>query len=415
MTTRREFLSTGGAIAALALAKTHAMGNTVSSGYPINEFEARIAKKDFRDMTKDILPTPCLLVDQDMFQANIKHMADTAKSNNINVRPHVKVHKSVDVAKHQVNAGAIGLTCATIAEAELFSGTGIKGVLWTKQPVSKNNIERAILLSKKDPTFMFVTDDAQVVDWVEQAADAHNAKVKIAVSVFAGMTRQGIEGGQPAVELAQKVCSSKRMQFEGFMAYSGGAAHTKGFEERKKKSMEVLGGVRESKDLALKSGLPVNIMSGGSTGTYNIDHETGLSELEAGTYVFMDTEYFIVGGKDGDMKRYNDWQPAMTILTTVDSQHHPNIITTDYGNKLLAKKTDEVKEMPLLQVGVGGAEYGALRWNDGEPFPKLGDRLEIYCTNLDQSTNAFNRYYVMRGDKVVDVWPIMGRSGAAQR
>jgi D-serine deaminase-like pyridoxal phosphate-dependent protein len=416
MPTRREFLSTGGAIAALALAKTHAMGNTVSSSaYPINEFEARIAKKDFRDMTKDILPTPCLLVDQDMFQANIKHMADTAKGNNINVRPHVKVHKSVDVAKHQVSAGAIGLTCATIAEAELFSGAGIKGVLWTKQPVSKNNIERAIYLSKKDPTFMFVTDDAQVVDWVEQAADAHNAKVKIAVSVFAGMTRQGIEGGQPAVELAQKVCSSKRMQFEGFMAYSGGAAHTKGFEERKKKSMEVLAGVRESKELALKSGLPVNIMSGGSTGTYNIDHETGLSELEAGTYVFMDTEYFIVGGKDGDMKRYNDWQPAMTILTTVDSQHHPNIITTDYGNKLLAKKTDEVKGMPLLQVGVGGAEYGALRWNDGEPFPKLGDRLEIYCTNLDQSTNAFSRYYVMQGDKVVDVWPIMGRGGAAQR
>jgi 3-hydroxy-D-aspartate aldolase len=415
MPTRREFLSTSGAIAALALAKTHAMGNTVSSGYPINDFEARIAKKDFRDMTKDILPTPCLLVDQGMFQANIKHMADTAKSNNISVRPHVKVHKSVDVAKHQVNAGAIGLTCATIAEAELFSGAGIKGVLWTKQPVSKNNIERAILLSKKDPTFMFVTDDAQVVDWVEQAADAHNAKVKIAVSVFAGMTRQGIDGGQPAVELAQKVCSSKRMQFEGFMAYSGGAAHTKGFEERKKKSMEVLAGVRESKELALKSGLPVNIMSGGSTGTYNIDHETGLSELEAGTYVFMDTEYFIVGGKDGDMKRYNDWQPAMTILTTVDSQHHPNIITTDYGNKLLAKKTDEVKEIPSLQVGVGGAEYGALRWNDGEPFPKLGDRLEIYCTNLDQSTNAFSRYYVMQGDKVVDVWPIMGRSGAAQR
>jgi 3-hydroxy-D-aspartate aldolase len=415
MPTRREFLSTGGAIAALALAKTHARGNTVSSGYPINEFEARIAKRDFRGMTKDILPTPCLLVDLDMFQANVKHMADTAKSNNINVRPHVKVHKSVDVAKHQVNAGAIGLTCATIAEAELFSGAGIKGILWTKQPVSKNNIERAILLSKKDPTFMFVTDDAQVVDWVEQAADAHNAKVKIAVSVFAGMTRQGIEGGQPAVVLAQKVCSSKRMQFEGFMAYSGGAAHTKGFEERKKKSMEVLGGVRESKELALKSGLPVNIMSGGSTGTYNIDHETGLSELEAGTYVFMDTEYFIVGGKDGDMKRYNDWQPAMTIMTTVDSQHHPNIITTDYGNKLLAKKTDEVKEMPLLQVGVGGAEYGALRWNDGEPFPKLGDRLEIYCTNLDQSTNAFNRYYVMQGNNVVDVWPIMGRSGAAQR
>jgi D-serine deaminase-like pyridoxal phosphate-dependent protein len=260
-----------------------------------------------------------------------------------------------------------------------------------------------------------VTDDAKVVDWLEEAAAAHNAKLRIAVSVFAGMARQGIEGGQPALELAQKVSSSKRMQFEGFMAYSGDAAHTKGFEARKKRSMEVLAGVRESGDLAKKAGLQVSIVSGGSTGTYNIDHETGLTELEAGTYVFMDTEYFIVGGKDGDMKRYNDWQPALTIMTTVDSQHHPNVITTDYGNKALVKKTDEVKGMPWLEVGTQGAEYGSLRWKDGEQAPKLGDRVEIYCTNLDQSTNAFDRYYIARGDRIVDVWPIMGRSGAAQR
>jgi 3-hydroxy-D-aspartate aldolase len=415
MTSRRQFLSAGAAMGLLAVARGRAAKTTYSTASPVTDFEARIANRDFRDMTKDILPTPCILVDQDMFQANIKHMADTAKGNGINVRPHVKVHKSVDVAKHQMAAGAIGLTCATIAEAELFSGAGIKGVLWTKQPVGINNTQRAVALSKKDPTFMFVTDDAQVVDWVEEAAEAQNAKVKIAVSVFAGMNRQGIEGGQPALQLAQKVCSCKHMEFEGFMAYSGGTAHTKGFEARKKASMEVLAGVRESKDLALKSGLPVNIMTGGSTGTYNIDHETGLSELEAGTYVFMDTEYFIVGGQDGDMKRYNDWQPALTILTTVDSQHHPNIITTDYGNKALAKPTDEVKGMPWLKVGTGGAEYGSLSWKDGEQAPKLGDRVEIYLSNLDNSTNAYDRYYVTKGDRVVDVWPIMGRSGAAQR
>ena len=351
MPTRREFLSAGAAMSVLSLAQSRA-GTTSSSPYPINEFEARIARKDFRDMTKDILPTPCMVVDLDMFNANVKHMAETAKTSGVNVRPHVKVHKSVDVAKHQVAAGAVGLTCATIAEAELFSGAGIKGVLWTKQPVGVNNIQRAVALSKKDPTFMFVTDDAQVVEWLEEAADAHKTKLRILVSVFAGMNRQGIDGGQPAVELAQKVSSCEHMQFEGFMAYSGGAAHTKGFEARKKRSMEVLAGARESKDLALKSGLPVNIMTGGSTGTYNIDNETGLTELEAGTYVFMDTEYFIVGGQDGNMTRYTDWQPALTVLTTVDSQHHPNIITTDYGNKALAKKTDEVKGMPWLEVGV---------------------------------------------------------------
>jgi len=414
MTSRRHFLAASAAVGLLAN-RSKAARTMSSSGYPFAEFEARIAKKDFRDMTKDILPTPCMVVDLDMFKANIKHMADTAKANGINVRPHVKVHKSVDVAKHQIAHGAIGLTCATIAEAELFSGAGIKGVLWTKQPVGTNNIQRAVLLSKKDPTFMFVADDSRVVDWLEEAASAHNAKLRVVVSVYAGMTRQGIAGGKPALELAQKVAASKRMQFEGFMAYSGAAAHTKGFEARTKKSMDVLADVRETRDLAKKAGLPVNIVSGGSTGTYNIDHQTGLTELEAGTYVFMDTEYFIIGGKDGDMKRYNDWQPALTVMTTVDSQHHPNIITTDYGNKAITKKTDEVKGMPWLEVNTAGAEYGALNWKDGEQAPKVGDRVEIYCTNLDQSTNAFDRYYIAQGDKIVDVWPIMGRGGAAQR
>jgi D-serine deaminase-like pyridoxal phosphate-dependent protein len=417
MPSRRQFLSATAAFGVLSVTRGRAEAATTNcpADCDITEFEARVARRDFKGMTKDILPTPCLVVDLDMFNANVKHMAETTKANGINVRPHVKVHKSVDVAKHQIAAGAVGLTTATIAESELFSNAGIKGVLWTKQPVGVNNIQRAIALSKKDPTFMFVSDDAQVIDWVQQAADAHNAHVRIAVSVYAGMARQGIAGGKPALDLAQKVHSSKRMTFEGFMAYSGNAAHTKGFEARKAKSMAVLEDVRVSHEMATKAGLPVNIVSGGSTGTYNIDHQTGLTELESGTYVYMDTEYFIVGGKDGNMTRYTDWQPAMTVLTTVDSQHHPNIITTDYGNKVLAKKTDEVKGMPWLQVGVGGAEYGALTWKDGEGFPKLGDRLEIYCTNLDQSTNAFDRYYVAQGDKIVDVWPIMGRAGAAQR
>src|SRR5271168_276311 len=221
MTSRRQFLGATAAGMSLLTAARSRAAKTFSDVYPFAEFESRIAKRDFRDMTKDLLPTPCMVVDLDMFNANVKHMADTAKANGINVRPHVKVHKSVDVAKHQVAHGAVGLTCATIAEAELFSGAGIKNVLWTKQPVGINNIQRAVALSKKDPTFMLVTDDAQVVDWLEAASAAHNAKLKILVSVYAGMTRQGIDGGQSAVELAQKISSSKRMQFEGFMAYSG--------------------------------------------------------------------------------------------------------------------------------------------------------------------------------------------------
>jgi 3-hydroxy-D-aspartate aldolase len=295
-----------------------------------------------------------------------------------------------------------------------MSGAGIKHVLWTKQPASVNNVTRAVALSKKDPTFMFVVDDPIVVDWVEQAAAAKNAKLRIAVSVFAGLARQGIANGQPAVELAQKVASSKRIQFEGFMAYSGGAAHTKNWELRRKKSSDDLAGVRETVALAKKAGLPVNFVSGGSTGTYNIDHENGLTELEAGSYVFMDTAYFAIGGKDDDAT-YNDFKGSLTVLTTVDSKRHPNLVTIDYGNKALNRPTDKVKGMPWLQVTSQGAEYGGLKWTEAERDLKLGERVEIYCTTLDMSTNVYDRYYVARGEQIVDVWPIMGRSGAAQR
>ena len=413
MTSRRQFLVAGATATALFRARAARAAKTHSQ-FPFAEFEARIARRDFRDITKDVLPTPCMIVDLDLFEKNVKTMADYAKAAGINVRPHVKIHKSVDVARRQVAQGAIGLTCATIAEAELMSGAGIKHVLWTKQPASVNNVARAVMLSKKDPTFMFVVDDAQVVDWVNEAAAAANARVRVAVSVFAGMTRQGIAAGAPAVELSKKAVASKRMDFEGYMAYSGGAAHTKTWAARRKKSADDLAGVRETVDLARKAGLPVNIVSGGSTGTYNMDRDHGLTELEAGSYVFMDTGYFGIGGKD-DEAVYRDFAGALTVLTTVDSKQHPNQVTIDYGNKALNRPTDTVKGMPWLRVGTQGAEYGSLLWSEAGRDLKLGERVEIYCTNLDMSTNVYDRYYVARGEQIVDVWPIMGRAGAAQR
>src|SRR3954451_21301900 len=148
-------------------------------------------------MTKDVLPTPCMVVDIDLFEKNVKTMSDYAKLAGISLRPHVKVHKSVDVAQRQIAMGAIGVTTATIAESELMSRAGIKGVLWTKQPASPNNLARAIALTKRDPNFMFVVDDSVVADWVEEAAAAAKVKCRVAVSVFAGMKRQGIENAQP--------------------------------------------------------------------------------------------------------------------------------------------------------------------------------------------------------------------------
>lgn len=156
MKSRREFLTAGAAMGVLAA--THGRAATTAplksstsclADCSIMELNQRIARRDFRGITKDMLPTPCLIVDLDLFRANIKQMADTAKTNGINVRQHVKVHKSVEVAQYQMAAGAIGLTSSTLAEAELFSNAGIKGMMWTKQPVGRNNTQRAIALSKK--------------------------------------------------------------------------------------------------------------------------------------------------------------------------------------------------------------------------------------------------------------------------
>ncbi|MBI1353424.1 MAG: hypothetical protein GC160_03685 [Acidobacteria bacterium] len=412
MTSRRQFIAAGAAGLALGAAARAARSDAQT--YPYSELEQRIARKDFRGMTKDVLPTPAMVVDIDLFEKNLKTMADSAKASPIYLRPHVKVHKSVDIAKRQQALGAIGVTTATIAESELMSDAGIKGVLWTKQPASVNNLMRAIALSKRDPTFMFVIDDPRVADEVEQAAGAAKVKCRVAVAVYAGLTRQGIANGQPALELAQKIHAAKNIQFEGFMAYSGGASHTKTFTARRQKSAEDLSGVQETVALAKKAGLPIGIVTGGSTGTYNIDHELGLTELECGSYVFMDTKYRHVGGKGND-DVYTDFDNSMSVLVTVDSKQHPQQVTIDYGNKAMIQTTDEVKGMPWLQVDRQGAEYGILRWKDGGNEIKVGDRVEIYCTNLDMSTNCYDRYYIAKGDQIVDVWPIMGRAGAAQR
>ena len=198
------------------------------------------------------------------------------------------------------------------------------------------------------------------------------------------------------------------------MGYSGGAAHTHGWSERSAKSEADLAGTLETAAAAREAGLPIKVVTGGSTGTYNIDSETkGLTELQAGSYVFMDTLYRVIGGKD-NAHSYDDFGMALTVMATVISTRHPGQCTIDAGNKAMLKPTDAVKGRPEVKVENQGAEYGILKWEEGRGF-KLGERVELYPSNLDTSTAVYDRYYVARGEKIVDVWPIMGRAGAAQR
>lgn len=401
MATRRGFF-----IGALASPSALAAARAAS-------IEERVRTGNWQGVTREDLPTPCLLLDLDLFEKNLGHMAASCKASGLEFRGHVKIHKSVDIARRQQKLGAIGVTVATEAEAELMSGAGIKGVLLTRQPAGREKTMRVAAIARRDPSFMTVADDPAMVEQLDAAAGAARAKLNVVVDIFAGMKRAGIEPGEKALGLAQLVTKKPILRLRGLMAYSGTASHTKGWEARKKRSLDDIRGMLETAELCKKSGLPVEIRTGGSTGTYNIDGGH-LTELQAGSYMFMDTGYAKIGSKAGSPV-YDDFAQSLTVLTTVVVKQHPGVCTIDCGVKGMVKPTDVVKGRPEVEVAAGGAEYGLLMWKDGDRDFKLGEKVELYPTHLDSTTNVYDRYYLARGDSIVGAWPIMGRAGAAQR
>lgn len=384
-----------------------------SKVFRYQEIEARIARRDFSGISKEDLPTPSLCVEKAVFDKNLETMFAHTKATGIGIRAHAKIHKSPVIAKKQMAMGSLGICCATIAEAELMVKHGIKGVLYTCQPAGKNKLWRTVLLTQREPGFMAVADDPLTVDLLDEACAAAGTRLTVLADLFAGLTRAGHATGEPGLELARKIDGKKNLKLGGIMGYSGGASHTKGWEARRQKSVRDVQPVVETALAARKAGLPAPIISGGSTGTYNIDKEIGLTELQAGSFVFMDTLYANVGGRNNDAQ-FADFGIALTVLSTVISRNHPNQATIDAGNKAMLKPTDRMKSRPDVVVENQGAEYGILKWSQGDEL-KLGQKVELYTSNLDMTTNCYDRYYVCDGDKLVDVWPIMDRAGAVQR
>ena len=403
MTSRRAFLISSAAAAT-------AFGGTRAFRY--SDVESKIARRDFNGITKDDLGTPALCVDRALFEQNLRIMADSNKASGMAIRAHFKIHKSLEISKKQMAMGSLGACCATIAESELMVGAGFKNVLHTCQPAGKNKIWRTADLAARDSTFMVVADDPITVDLLDEAAGARKTRITVLADVYAGLSRHGIDADK-GFALAQQIDGKKNLRLGGLMAYSGIAAHTHTWDKRRDQSRKDVGPMLEIAALCKRSGLNTSILTGGSTGTYNIDKEVGLTELQAGSYVFMDTLYMAIGGKN-DPAAYQDFAPSLTVLTTVISHNHAGQVTIDAGNKAMLKPTDQVKDRREVTVENQGAEFGILKWKDGDGF-KLGEKVELYTSNLDTTTNVYDRYYVCDNDRVVDVWPIMGRTGAVQR
>lgn len=387
------------------------IGSAALAPFALQPVVARTDSK--RGEAKAAIATPALLLNKSAFERNVAKMAVHAKNAGIALRPHFKVHKCVEVAQRQIELGAIGISAATVAECELLIRHGLPNVLLTSQPAGTNKISRVVSLAQRQAGFQLVVDSPEIVTDLRDAARAAGAKINLLVDVDAGMHRQGVESVKDAVSLGKLIASSPSLSLAGIMAYSGDAAHTAGWSQRQARSQADLALGLAAKDAFHSAGLPVKIMSGGSTGTFNIDHNT-LTELQVGSYVFMDTAYEVIGSRDNPEK-FNDFEPALTILTTAISATRPGRVSVDAGAKAQIRETDRVVGRPDLRVGVTGAEYGSLSWTSGVGIA-LGEQVELVPTKLDMTTSAYDRIHVISDDgEVSEIWKIMGRTGPNQR
>ncbi len=364
--------------------------------------------------TKDDLPTPALLVDLDRFQANLQKLAAHCRTSGCTLRPHAKTHKCPEVARRQLAAGARGISVATVPEAEAMVAAGIHGVLLTSPIVEVGKIARMVELAHKDQSLMLAVGHAREADLLAEAATARQLHLNILVDLDVGDHRTGSPPGQPALELAQRIDGCKWLRLRGLQAYSGRSSHIIGFGERKTGSREVMSQAIETRNLFHAKGLDSTILSGGSTGTYNIDAELpGGIELQAGSYVFMDNGYRSIGGSDGDSD-YNDFAYSLTVLTTVVSMSGSNRATVDAGIKAFATDSGGkplAKTREGLNYEFGGDEFGVVTAQPGASLPNLGDRLEFFVTHCDPTVNLYDRIYAVRGNAVEAIWPVVARRG----
>jgi D-serine deaminase-like pyridoxal phosphate-dependent protein len=394
---RRSFLTAAGLVAASA-------ADAAPPGTP------PAAGADFRGRARAELPTPALLLDLAAFEANLRTMADYCKKARCGVRPHAKTHKCPEIARRQVAAGALGVCVATVPEAEAMVQAGIRGVLLTSPILDAGKIARMAALAKTGDGLLAV-GHARQVELLDEAARAAGATVDVLIDLDVGDRRTGILPGEPALELARLVAKSKHLCLRGLQAYAGHASHVVGFAEREKVSRDAMGKAVGTRDLLAKAGLKVTILSGGSTGTYNIDGAIeGVTELQAGSYVFMDVDYRRIGGSDGKAV-YGDFKPSLTVLTTVVSATHPDRVTVDAGTKALDTTVPWRAEAlrPGLSYRPAGDEFGVVTAGEGVKLPRPGDQLEFVVPHCDPTTNLYDRIYAMREDRVEAVWPLVAR------
>ena len=369
-----------------------------------------------QDVSKWELDTPALCVDLDALEANIATMQTTMSRNGIASRPHAKTHKCPTIARMQIDQGSIGICTAKVSEAEAMFQHGIDQILMTTSNVTSTKIRRAMTLRQVCDGFVQATDSPSNARLLSEAAAALGIVADVVVDLDPGGHRTGITPGQAALALAQLVDQLPALKLKGLLCYDGGSQHVVGFQQRKDQTLGRLIAASDTYDLLQQSGLNTEIFSGGGTGTYNIDHETrGLTDVQVGSYVFMDAQYLGIGG-ESNTEVYSDFQTSLTILTTVLNDQYAGRATTDAGAKActINRPWAIIKGESGMSYSSGSDEFGTIRY-DADPSRtyKVGDKLELIVSHCDPVVNLYDQMYAIRHDKVEAIWQIAARGMSA--
>lgn len=349
--------------------------------------------------------TPALLIDLEAYERNLDRMATRLRGTNVRLRAHAKTHKCPVIARHQVERGAVGVCCQKVSEASMLVAGGVRDVLVSNEIVGRTKIARLVALATQATIAVCVDDPANVAALESAAADA-GVRLDVLVEIDVGAARCGVAPGEPALRLAQAVANAHHLRFAGIQAYNGRAQHVYDAGERAAIMQRTVDLTRETVRQIEAAGLACDTVTGGGTGTFDIEAASGVfNEIQAGSYVFMDVNYKRVRGPSAEFEN------ALFVLTTVMSRPTPERAVCDAGLK--AHSVDSglpvVHGRADVEYAAASDEHGTLRLQEPERRPNLGDRLMLVPGHCDPTVNLYDWYVGFRGGRVETLWPITAR------
>lgn len=351
-------------------------------------------------MLRSQIRTPALLVDMTAMESNLKKMAAFFAEGPTKLRPHYKNHKCVALARRQLAQGANGITCATLSEAEVLAGNGIQGILVANEIAGAIAIERFVQLSRATDIMVGVDNERAITSLAAASVQA-NVKLSVVVDVNTGLGRCGASPGEPALALAQ-LAVAQGLRFRGLIGYEGHCVRLPPGPDKVQAAQQAMERLVNTANLMRSRGLAVDMVSAGGTGTYSISGRVpGVTEIQGGSYLLMDTDYQTV---------CPDFDLALSVLGTVISRTGNDRLILDIGLKEISAE----RGLPVLKNAHGArlrrlnAEHAIVDIVDPDFPAQPGDQLELWAHYSDATVNLHRRMFGMRNGQVEETFIVEG-------